>query len=103
MRLLQTIFFVPLVILVVGATLWWSRSQSMTIIRKWAQENGYEVVSAEPRNILRGPFWFRSAKNQTVYYITVRDRAGAMRRGWVRCGSWLLGLLNDAVTVKWEE
>ena len=86
MRLLQTIFFVPLVILVVGATLWWSRSQSMTIIRKWAQENGYEVVSAEPRNILRGAFWFRSP-HPTVYRAerdgtltvagkTVRFRAG---------------------------
>jgi hypothetical protein len=28
---------------------------------------------------------------------------GGVRSGWVRCGSWWLGLLSDQVEVRWDQ
>jgi hypothetical protein len=33
----------------------------------------------------------------------VRDKAGHVRSGWVRCGGWFAGLFSDKITVRWED
>jgi hypothetical protein len=77
--------------------------RSVELIDQWATDNGYELVDAQPRNFLRGPFFLRSSEGQSVYYITIRDQFGMTRYGWVRCGGWWLGLLSNSVKVKWDE
>src|SRR5262249_35973173 len=54
------------------------------------------------RNFFRGPFFWTSSKGQTVYRVTVEVK-GAVRTGWVRCGSWWLGLRSEQVEVRWDE
>lgn len=41
-------------------------------------------------------------QRQTVYRVTVEDGAGDVRRGWVRCGGFMVGLWSDKVQVKWD-
>jgi hypothetical protein len=77
-------------------------SRARSILELWADENRYEIVSSEHR-WLGGPFWWRKGKGQEVYYVTVRTADGQVRRGWVRCGGWFLGVMSNAADVEWDE
>jgi hypothetical protein len=37
------------------------------------------------------------------YRVVVEDALGQKRRGWVRLGSWPLGIYSKRVKVVWEE
>ena len=95
---------IAILILVIFAVLmmffYFSRARS--ILDHWAEENGYEIVSSE-RRWFGGTFWWRKSRSQEVYYVTVRTHDGRIRRGWVRCGGWFLGMLSDAADVEWDE
>jgi len=80
----------------------WTFSRSRSLLEQWASSNGFEILRREYRNFRKGPFFWTSSKNQVVFYVTVRDRDGKLRSGWVRCGSWILGLLSDQTEVRWE-
>jgi hypothetical protein len=77
--------------------------RSRSLLERWAERNGYQIIDADYRNLFRGPFFWTTAKGQTVYRVTVEDEAGIERSGWVRCGSQWLGLLSDRVEVRWDE
>ncbi len=81
----------------------WHFSRSSDLLHQWAERHGYRIVQQEYRNFFKGPFFWTSSKGQTVYYVTVEDRAGHRRNGWVRCGGWFLGLLSNDVEVRWDE
>ena len=49
-----------------------------------------------------GPFFWTIGK-QEVYYVTIRTADGQIKRGWVRCGNWFLGVLVDEAQVRWDE
>ncbi len=87
----------------IGLMLWWHFSRSASILDQWADKSGYRIVSGEYRHLLKGPFFWTSSRGQTVYYVTVEDEQGNQRHGWVRCGSWLFGLLSDNVEVRWDD
>lgn len=77
-------------------------SRARSILERWAEDSGYEIISSEHR-FLGGPFWWRKSKGQEVYYVTIRTPDGQIQRGWVRCGGWLLGILSDHTDVVWDE
>jgi hypothetical protein len=81
----------------------WHFSRSDSVLRQWADRNGYRLIDQEYRNVFKGPFFWTSTKGQTVYYVTVEDGAGRRRKGWVRCGGWFLGLMSDAAEVRWDD
>jgi hypothetical protein len=94
--------FVVIIVVLVGSIAWhFGRSKS--ILQQWADKNGYRILQQEYRNFFKGPFFWTSSKGQTVYYVTVSDSAGKVRKGWVRCGGWFLGLLSDNIEVCWDE
>ena len=80
-------FFVILAVLMTA----WHFSRAREILTRWAEENGYEIVSLERCWFWKGPFFFWSSKSQEVHYVTVRTQDGQLRRGWVRCGGWFWG------------
>ena len=80
----------------------WHFRRSRSLLERWAERNGYRIMAAEYRHVLRGPFFWTSSKGQTVYRVTV-EVTGGVRTGWVRCGSWWLGLLSDRAEVRWDE
>jgi hypothetical protein len=99
--------YIPIIIvfgvLIVIASIAWSFQRSSSILENWAASNGYRIVQKEYRNVARGPFFWTTARGQTVYRVVVEDRNGNTRTGWVRCGSWWLGLFSDDMDVRWDE
>jgi hypothetical protein len=81
----------------------WHFSRSRGLLEKWAADNGFRIIESSYRNLVRGPFFWTTSKGQTVYRVIVEDATGQRRSGWVRCGSWLLGLWSDSVQVRWDD
>jgi acetamidase/formamidase len=73
-----------------------------SILEKWAAENGYVLISSERRSVWRGPFFITTARGQEVFRITVRDAAGEIRSGYLRVGSFMLGVISDQASVRWD-
>ena len=84
------------------AGLIWHSIRSRALLDRWAERNGYRIIDADYRNFFRGPFFWTTAKGQTVYRVTVEVKGG-LRRGWVRCGGRRLGLFSDQAEVRWDE
>ena len=78
----------------------WHYSRADDILARWAEDNGYEIRSSE-RCWFKGPFF--ALNDQEVYYVTVRTTDGQLRRGWVRCGGWLFGVLSSRTDVRWDK
>jgi hypothetical protein len=96
-------FPVVIVIALSAGGFYWQYWRSHSLLRGWAQENDFELMHSEMRFFQRGAFFWASSKGQTVFYVTVRDRQGQVRSGWVRCGGWWLGLFSHKTEVRWQE
>lgn len=96
------LLMVVAMLLLVATSIAWHSHRSRSVLERWAERNGYRIIDADYRNFFRGPFFWTSSKGQTVYRVTVQAK-GVVRNGWVRCGSWWLGLLSDQVEVRWDE
>ncbi len=95
--LLAVIFFVFAISMMV-----WRFSRSRKMVERWASDNCMELIEAQRRFLCRGTYWWRTGKGQEVFRITVRDGSGQVRCGYVRVGSFFLGLLIDQVDVEWD-
>lgn len=93
----MAILYVLLIIAVVAGSLYWRWRRSQQMVKEWASQNGYSLLDADYALFFKGPFSLTTGKGQVVYRVVVLDRAGRTRRGWVRCGSWILGLLGDEI------
>ncbi len=103
MDALGPILFIALFVVFAVVAMLWHFGRSSSLLQQWADENGYRVIDKEYRTFFRGPFFWTTSKGQTVYYVTVEDDEGRIRRGWVRCGGWFLGLMSDNVEVRWDD
>jgi hypothetical protein len=81
----------------------WSFSRGRTLLKRWAHENGFQIVHSEFRTLFAGPFTWTSSRNQIVYFVRVRDQVGRERSGWVRCGSFWSGIVSDETEVRWKD
>jgi hypothetical protein len=79
----------------------WRVGRSRSLAQRWAQQNGYRLIACERRFFRRGPFWWRTSEYQDVFRVTVIDKTGRQRSGYIRVGGWFLGLLSDVVAVEW--
>jgi hypothetical protein len=93
------ILFVILIMLIV---ILWTFSRSRRILENWAINNGYQILSVNIRLFRQGPFFLTTSKNQVVYYVTIQIPEG-IKNGWVRCGSWWWGILQDKAEVIWDK
>jgi hypothetical protein len=87
----------------VALALWWHYTRSAALLERWAEENEFTIADRRLRHLFRGPFTWTTAEGQTVYRVTVLDRFGRVRSGWVRCGSFTFGMFSDKVRVRWDE
>jgi hypothetical protein len=99
---LERLFFIALIAVAIILAMVWHFGRSSSLLRQWAEENGYRIVRKRYRNFFKGPFFWTSTSGQTVYYVTVEDDAGNRRSGWARCGGWWFGLLSNHVEVRWD-
>ena len=92
-------YFLVSVLVLVGLISWgllcrkmWIRSHRS--LQRWANENGYTVVSKKVSwttiPFRKGPYRWASDL-QIVFRVVVIDEQKMERSGWVRCGSWLKG------------
>ena len=96
------VFFLVLIPIAILSIVW-TFSRSAKMLEEWARANGFRLLEKEYRWFTKGPFFWRSGKNQTVYRITVQDSQGQVHRGWARCGGWFMGLWSNQVDVRWDE
>lgn len=78
-------------------------AKSRRMIEDWADREGYRIISAKYRWLRRGPFFWGTSKQQTVYRIRVVDSKGVTRSGWARCGSFWRGVAKHKVDVRWDD
>jgi len=82
--------------------------RTRTVLERWAEANGFEILEKKHRSILTGRvgpfgFWTRT-RNERIYSFRVRDQEGQERSGWARCDLKLGGaLFNDEIEIKWDE
>jgi len=92
-----------LVLVAIVAGFAWSHSRGKSMLETWAYQNGYEILSREECWLFRGPFFWSSSKGQKVYKVSLRDADGIVRNGYVRCGSYWIGLWSDKVELRWDD
>lgn len=96
----------PLMIAFFLSIFWWFDRRSKTILNKWADQNGFEIVEKKQRYMFfTGPFRFwTNSRNQLIYSFRVRDRDGHERSGWARCGSYFGGVFfSNQIEIRWDE
>jgi hypothetical protein len=81
----------------------WHYSRGRQLLEGWAGRQGLDLVDVEVRFLRRGPFFWTTSNGQLVYYVSLRDGSGEIRRAWVRCGGWFFGMLSDNVDVRWDD
>jgi hypothetical protein len=96
------VFLVAAACVIAAGILAWHISRSRTILEQWAQDMNYTILESDFRIFRRGPFFWTTSRGQTVYYVTIRDRQGMKRSGWVRCGGWWTGLFSNKAEVRWD-
>lgn len=96
-------FGLAIVVAMLGVMLNWQYSRSRSMLEGWAKQNEYELLNSDYRYLRKGPFTWTSSKNQTVYYVTVRDKQNRVRSGWVCCGGWWRGLYANRAEVRWDD
>ena len=99
---LTNILLIFVAALGVGGMVYGMATRSERIVREWAVKNGLDLEEAEFRMFRKGPFWF-SGRGQVVYRVAARDAQGRLRRGWVRCGGFLLGVMENKVEARWDD
>jgi hypothetical protein len=102
MQTFRTFLFLCFMVLGVIVVVRWQYAQADKIVNRWAQANGFELVSAQMCGLQTGPFVVY-ARGQFVFRIVVIDRSGRQRSGWILVGSWHSGVLSDETKVKWDE
>lgn len=70
-------------------------------LANWARLNGYRIISKQDRQFFTGPF--KINRYCPTCYITVEDRQGERKRGWVRLGTWYIVGFKEHIEVVWEE
>jgi hypothetical protein len=92
--------------------------KALALVNEWAGQNSYRLLDwkyafrlgfgvLSRRNFCVLPprvrFWWTSSNAQTIYSVTVEDSTGSVRRFWVRCGGFFLGMLVKRIDVICEE
>ena len=80
----------------------WISKQAHAAIEGWALEQNFTLLDKEMRLLRHGPFFFRTGKNQRVYYLTMLDKAGLQRHAFVRIGDFWGRMRPETIKVVWE-
>jgi hypothetical protein len=103
----QTGFYIVLAVVVFGPFItyyiFWYFRRSRLVLQQWAAANGFEITHFEFRSLRTGPFFWTGSGKEAVYYVRVRGKDGRERSGWVRCGTFWVGLFSDRAEVRWED
>jgi hypothetical protein len=82
--------------------IWWQNARAEAMLERWCRHTGFELLERRYCWIPVGPYVLAPLHGQWVFRVTIRNRAGRVRTGHVRCGSMLLGVLAEEVDVRWD-
>ena len=102
MQDLAKLFILGLSLVGLGCWFHYYRRRSRELLNLWAEREGYKLLHCEHRILGRGPFWF-SGKTQAIYRVVVLDKAGHVRKGFVRLGDWWRGIMSDKIEAKMDD
>jgi hypothetical protein len=91
-------------LLVAAAIIWgvfWEERRSNQILKDWAAREGLKLLFSERRHYVSDEK-FKASRSQAVFRVKVQDGNGFTRQGWVKCGGWWAGLLQNRAEVKWD-
>ena len=84
-----------------GGLLWLLRKlygRARRNLERWVDDQGYSLVAVKLALFRKGPYTWTSSNAQIVFRITILDKQGQERTGWVRCGHWLASAaLSDTI------
>ena len=101
---LDYILFLVLFISAVTFYAMYHKKSGLKALQEWANKNGYKIIKSEYRWSRVGPyFWSAGSRSYRIFLVTLETSDGKIKKGWVRLGGFILGLLSDKVEVKWEE
>ena len=107
MATLLLLIFAPLFIAAVAVLALWSvargEARASEMLDEWLRDNNFQLLQKSTPWIKDNPFFISSNRSQKVFKVTVRDKTGQVRVGWVRCGHALLGVAVKQVEVKWDK
>jgi len=78
-------------------------SRAQMILRTWAGENSYEILSSDLRFLSRGPYKYTLFGKQWVFHVVVRANDSTVRTGYVKCGSFFWGVFINKAEARWSE
>ena len=89
----------PYLIIIVsfGVAAWWSFDRGNRLLDQWASQHEYKIVRREYKVFDTAALFRSHSSDQNIYRVTIVDRRGTMKIGWVRCA-----LLGGGIEVKWE-
>lgn len=90
-------------ILVLAITAYLIIGRSKKIVQAWADSQGYELLKCHYRAARKGPFLLTSSSGQTTCRISIRTSDGRIKNGWIKCGGFFLGIMNNKVKVVWDD
>lgn len=101
-------FFAFIFIICASVLLWASREfskKAKAILQKWADKNGFQILQCKRKFFVTGPFaWWKTSRNQYVYFLRIRERDGQERSAWTRIGDYATGILyGEQIEVKWND
>ena len=82
-----------IVISILAVVLYLTYSRARSILETWADENGYQILSSNPRFLGRGPYTYTLMGKQWVFHVVVRASDGTTKTGYVKLGSFLWGVM----------
>ncbi len=78
-------------------------SRASQMLAKWLSDNDFQLLQKSTPWMKDNPFFMGSNRSQKVFKVTVRDKTGQVRVGWVRCGHALAGVAVNQIEVKWNK
>ena len=77
-------------------------ARATQMLEDWLRDNDFQLLQKSAPWIKDNPFFLGSNRSQKVFKITIRDKTGQIRQGWLRCGHALAGVAITQTEVKWD-
>jgi hypothetical protein len=97
------VFIMMLVAVLVVASIAWRVSRSRSILHEWAADHGFQADLLRIPLVRARTFLLDDEQVPDGLRVTIEDGRGSIRKGWVRCGTWLAGLWSRQVDVRWDD
>lgn len=102
----EGVIFLGVLILLVGSAsglFWIKQVQRRKALIQWAAYNDYQLVSFEAAALDEAtPFPFKISKAQEIFHVSILQKDGRAKSGWLLLGGDWFGLDPADAEVKWD-